>query len=392
VKRPNERERSTILVVDDEAGILRAASRILGREHYVVTTASPHEAIELVQESRPEIAILDILLPEMNGFELMGQIKKARKDVDVIVMTGNPYELDNNLIRAIEEGAFYFLQKPFDRRVLLTLVGRCLELRHLRRQREQHVANLERELRAAKVFQQSLLPPEENALANISIAARYLACDELAGDLYDYITLDDDAVALIVADVSGHGTHAAMLTGIVKSAFHAAHVHRYDPTAVMNCIADSLRTFEASRFVTAFAARIDDSSLTFASGGHTPGLLLSPNAAPRLLSSTGPLISSGIPEAEWESVTIPFEPHQQLLLYTDGVTEARSSQGMFGQDRLIDAAARMSNRGRLLIDALLSELRTFTDQRPLTDDLTLFVAERIPAPAPKPKTATALGG
>lgn len=370
-----------ILIVDDDTGILRAASRILGREHHVITTTSPLEAIELVKQSRPEIAILDILMPEMNGFELMGHLKAARKGLDVIVMTGNPYELDNNLIRAVEEGAFYFLQKPFDRRVLLTLVGRCLELRHLRHQRERHVANLERELRAAKVFQQSLLPPEDCSVCGISIAATYLACDELAGDLYDYVAIDGNALALLVADVSGHGTHAAMLTGIVKSAFHAAHVHSYDPVTVMNCIADSLRTFEASRFVTAFAARINDESLIYASGGHTPGLLLSADSTPRSLDSTGPLISSGFPDPAWESVTIPFGPNQQLLLYTDGVTEARGSMGMFGQDRVIDAATRNCERGRSLIDAILADIHTFTDQRPLTDDLTLLLAERAPTPS-----------
>lgn len=379
MKRSSDRERSTILVVDDEPGILRAASRILGREHHVITTTSPQEAIEQVKASRPEIAILDILMPEMGGFELMGRLQNARRDLDVIVMTGNPYELDDNLIRAVAEGAFYFLQKPFDRRVLLTLVGRCLELRHLRRQREQHVANLERELQAAKVFQQSLLPPESNSLNGVAIAAKHLACDELAGDLYDYVSVDDNALSLLVADVSGHGTHAAMLTGIVKSAFHAAHIHSYEPVAVMNCIADSLRTFEASRFVTAFAARVNGNSLTYASGGHTPGLLLAPDAAPTPLDSTGPLISSGFPDPAWESVTIAFEPHHQLLLYTDGVIEARSASGMFGQNRVIDAVTRNGHRGRALIDALLDDIRAFTDQRPLTDDLTLLLAERTAA-------------
>jgi len=111
-------------------------------------------------------------------------------------MTGNSEEPDETLIRAIDKGAFYFIQKPFDRRVLLTLVNRCLELRELREQREQFLRRVERELEEARQFQLSLLPPTGMELPRLSIAARYLACNELAGDIYDYVEAGDGAVAV----------------------------------------------------------------------------------------------------------------------------------------------------------------------------------------------------
>ena len=190
-----------ILVVDDDPGILHALSRILGRRHKVTCVASGPAALEEAQRLRPDLAIVDIRMPEMTGFEVTRGLKAALKDVDVILMTGNAEEPDDNLIQAIDEGAFYFIQKPFDRRVLLALVTRCLELRRLREERERFLGRVERELEEARRFQQSLLPPPHFERLGISIDARYLACTELAGDIYDYVTSPDGTVALLIAEI-----------------------------------------------------------------------------------------------------------------------------------------------------------------------------------------------
>ena len=182
----SEPQGARILIVDDDPGILRAVSRILGRRHHVVCVGSGEAAVEEARRLRPDLAIVDIRLPAMNGFEVTRALKAAQPDIDAILMTGNSEEPDETLIRAIDEGAFYFIQKPFDRRVLLALVNRCLELRELREEREQFLRRVERELEEARQFQLSLLPPAQMELPGISIAARYRACTELAGDIYDY--------------------------------------------------------------------------------------------------------------------------------------------------------------------------------------------------------------
>src|SRR5439155_26916519 len=115
----------------------------------------------------------------MNGFEVTRALKAIVPDLDAILMTGDAEEPDETLIRAIDEGAFYFIQKPFDRRVLLALVNRCLELRRLREERERFLDRVERELEEARQFQLSLLPPPQMELRGMAIAARYRACTEL---------------------------------------------------------------------------------------------------------------------------------------------------------------------------------------------------------------------
>ena len=197
-----------ILVVDDEAGMLRSVERVLGKDYSVAGARSPREAIGLAATFIPDLAILDIQMPEMDGFQLMEELQARDPELDVIFMTGSINEIDAKLIKAIRKDAFYFLQKPFDRGVLLSLVERCLELKHLDRSNREHQSRMEKELADARAFQQSLLPPGFGKVEGISVFAHYIPCSELAGDFYDYAAVSGGGVAILIADVSGHGAGA----------------------------------------------------------------------------------------------------------------------------------------------------------------------------------------
>src|SRR5947207_2163815 len=115
---------SRILVVDDEPGMLRSVERVLSRDYHVTATRQSRDAVEIAKAFHPQLAILDIQMPDVDGFELMEKLKAVDPSLDVILMTGSIHEIDGKLIRSIRKDAFYFLQKPFDREVLLTLVER----------------------------------------------------------------------------------------------------------------------------------------------------------------------------------------------------------------------------------------------------------------------------
>jgi len=363
-----------ILVVDDDPGMIRAVSRVLGRLHDVTAFLSPGEALDEVAALAPDIAIVDIRMPEMDGFELMQRLLAKQPDLDVILMTGNAVEPEANLIRAIEAGAFYFIQKPFDRRVLLTLVDRCLQVRRLQHERQRNLRRLEGELDEARRFQDSMLPEPSCTIDAVSIDARYEACTELAGDFYDYARAGDGAVAFVIADVSGHGASAAMLTGIVKSAFHASAGDGYEPLRVVERVSEGLGPFEGRRFVTMFAGRVDApvSSLMFASAGHPPAFLRRAGGAMEVLESTGPLISPVFRSIPFEQESVAFGPGDHLLVYTDGVAEAAGADGQFGLARVQSLVQRSDRRGAALIDELLDELESFTKGRPRDDDVTVL--------------------
>lgn len=364
-----------ILVVDDEAGMLRSVERVLGQGYNVLSTRSSREAVGLARTFKPDLAILDIQMPEMDGFQLMEELQRHDPELDVIFMTGSVHEIDAKLIKAIRKDAFYFLQKPFDRGVLLSLVERCLELKRLDRSNRDHLFRMEKELGDARAFQRSLLPPASDKVGGITVFAHYIPCSELAGDFYDYAPLSLDGAAILVADVSGHGTSAAMLTGTVKSAFRSASADLYEPACVVERVTNGIRAFGHHHFITMICARIRNALLDFVNAGHPPGILSSGGTGVALLESTGPIISPAL-NSSWEQRTIPVKRgSDRIVLFTDAIIEAEAESGEYGIDRLIEEIRKGPMDGKALAEQILESVRQFMVGRPINDDLTLVIAD-----------------
>ena len=364
-----------ILVVDDEPGMLRAVERVLGETYHVIGARRAGEALAMAGEFQPQLAIVDIRMPDLDGFELMARLKARLPSLDVILMTGSVDDLDEKLVRAIRSAAFYFIQKPFDREVLKTLVDRCVELRWRREEHRQNLRRLETEMAAAKAFQQSLLPGREAVVNGVALCCRYSPCSGLGGDLYDYAAAGAGRTALLIADVSGHGVSAAMLTGIVKSAFHASHGDGFEPLAVVQRISAGLAAFSPERFVTLIAALIapGEGRLRFVNAGHPPAVVWG-TREPEWLGSTGPLVSPALTGARWESRTVPIHEADHLLLYTDGVSETLADANGQADARFASTIAAVPQGGAALLDAILADIDRELVGQPQPDDLTLLTA------------------
>jgi phosphoserine phosphatase RsbU/P len=366
-----------ILIVDDEPGMLRAVERVLSEDHHVVATRSSRDALSIAAELLPDLAIVDIRMPDLDGFELMAQLKARFPDLEVILMTGSVDDLDEKLVRAIRSPAFYFIQKPFDRDVLKTLVERCVELRWRREEHRRQLTRLETEMDEARAFQQSLLPDREAILNRLAISCRYAPCSDLGGDLCDYAAADSGRTALLIADVSGHGVSAAMLTGIVKSAFHASHVDGFDPLAVVERVWAGLAAFSADRFVTLVAALIapDDRQLRYVNAGHPSIAMWGRTRKPVWMESTGPFVSPILSAPKWEAPVVAIEEGDQLLLYTDGVSDVLADADGCAEARFTDTIERTSEGGASLLDAILADVRHDLSGQPQADDFTLLTAK-----------------
>lgn len=369
--------KNRILVVDDEPGLRRAVERVLGKRYELALAATPSEAIEMCTEFRPEVAILDVRMPEMDGFELMARLKDLEPHLDVILMTGSLNETDSKMIRAIRERAFYFVQKPFDREVLLTLVERALELHRLAADNRRYLSRLESELAQALSFQQSLLPAVPYVRSGVHFEACYQPSDELGGDFYDHAQVGEEQVGFIIADVSGHGAAAAMLTGIIKSAFQSLRNRGAAPLAVVERIASGLRSFDASRFVTLMCGRIDVASRTleYVNAGHPAALLYHDGDRETLthLRRTGPMAYAGIDAATWVEKSVQLAPGASILMYTDGVIEARSETDFFGMENLERTVRKHADESPAnLLEAIVAEVDEFSHGRPRDDDLTML--------------------
>jgi sigma-B regulation protein RsbU (phosphoserine phosphatase) len=348
---------------------------VLGKDYNVASARSPREAVGLARTFKPDLAILDIQMPEMDGFQLMEELQALDAELDVIFMTGSVHEIDAKLIKAIRKDAFYFLQKPFDRGVLLSLVERCLELKRLDRSNRDQQLRMEKELGDARAFQQSLLPSGSGNVGGVSVFAHYIPCSELAGDFYDYAAVSPEGVAILVADVSGHGASAAMLTGTVKSAFHSASADLYEPACVVDRVANGIRAFGHHHFITLICARVRNGSLDFVNAGHPPGILLNGATGVALLESTGPIISPAL-HFSWEQRTIRVKRGcDRIVLFTDAIIEAEGESGQYGLDRLLEEVQKGPMDGKALSEQILERVRQFMADRLINDDLTLVIAD-----------------
>jgi sigma-B regulation protein RsbU (phosphoserine phosphatase) len=256
----------------------------------------------------------------------------------------------------------------------------------LREQNLAHTRRLEDELADARAFQRSLLPVEEAIVEGVPVACRLLPCTQLAGDIFDYAPCGEGRASLLVADVSGHGGSAAMLTGLVKSAFHAALAEGHEPERVATKIVSALRPFGPERFVTMICVCVEPGAgvLDYVNAGHPPGILWTPSAPGRVadpagkLAPTGPILSPALPGGRWRRRRIDLAPGSRLLLYTDGVIESTSGTALFGDEGLRLAIARRTEGGAALLEEILSGLRTLRAGHPQTDDVTLVTA--VPCP------------
>ena len=234
---------------------------------------------------------------------------------------------------------------------------------------------LEHELQIAAGIQQALMPIGERAGSYFEVAGASIPCRAIGGDFFDYLELDGGGLGIALADVSGKGAPAALLTAVVQGMFTIEAGHAGGPAATLGKINRALkrRTVE-SKFVTMFYGMLSpDGTFVYCNGGHNAPVLLRSGAVSRL--ETGGTILGMFATAAYEQETLTFEPGDTLVAFSDGISEAQNPAGEdYGDDRLV--ACVMANRGAPPVemrDALLASVRTFVSGATPSDDMTVLV-------------------
>lgn len=248
--------------------------------------------------------------------------------------------------------------------------------------REQHLVAIRQELRSARQIQASILPREAPASPGLAIASRYIPMAEVAGDFYDFISLDENRHGMLVADVSGHGISAALIASMIKVAFHAQTDHAEDPGEVLLGINQSLSGQLGEQFVTAAYAYIDAGScqLRYAGAAHPPLLIASAaRGTVETVDNNGMMIGP-FPDATYTGVTRRLEPGDRIVMYTDGILETVNPKDEeYGEERLngfIAAALHLSVEE--FADKLLEDVASWrgsNDDEPAEDDLTVVAID-----------------
>lgn len=245
---------------------------------------------------------------------------------------------------------------------------------------ERRAAAHARELQVARTIQQQMLPSTPPRSEVLDVAGLNEPADAIGGDYFDWVPVGGDQLALVVADVSGHGIPAALLMAHLRASFHAEAKPGVAPEAIVAAVNQSLtRAAAPGKFATFFLALISlrEETLTFANAGHNPPLLLHDGEL-ELLEATGiPLaMMEGLP---YTGGTRRFAPGDTLVLYSDGVPEAPSGPRFYGDDALREQARALVAEGRDargIVDGLLADVRRFAGAGLAADDVTLVVARR----------------
>jgi sigma-B regulation protein RsbU (phosphoserine phosphatase) len=367
-----------ILVVDDDPGMRRAIERVLAPAYRVESVAGATEAMACLEKQEFDLALVDVRLKDGDGYSLCQAIRARRPETDVILITGSISEPDEKLFRSLEEGAFYFLFKPFDRRVLLALVERCLRLQSERETNERYARALADDLEKARLFQHSLLPREPVAAAGWCVEGRLLSCDALGGDFY-LAQAVDGGLAVSVSDVVGHGVSAAMYAGMLRSTLDAARRRGVDPERVSREVLQGIDFFEAAACATmVYALLLPDGRLRYINAGHPPLLWLKGDGGIERLGATGPLLNRILRDRPLPVGEVALAPGDRILAYTDGTFEARNPADQeLGMEPLEEAFRDL--RGRPVgeaLDALMDLVLAHCGGRPVTDDVTVVMVAR----------------
>lgn len=239
------------------------------------------------------------------------------------------------------------------------------------------------ELAFAGRIQASFLPRDVPEIAGWDFSATLEPARQTSGDFYDFIPLSGNRLGLLIADVTDKGMGAALYMAMSRTIIRSfAMQHEADPARVLSAANERiLSDTQSDQFVTLFygVLELDSGRLTYCNAGHTPPFLLSPNhdTGPRALKRTG--IPLGIfDDVRWQQEQVLIRPHDLLLLYTDGVTEAQNAdQAFFEEARLLAVAEANQGRGaRETEEAVLATVHAFVGEAPQFDDITLVVVVR----------------
>ena len=364
-----------ILVVEDNQESREILEARLVANGYGVITASDGEAgLHLAREQTPDLILLDILMPKMDGLEVCRRIKgdSSLPFMPIILVTAKADSKD--VIAGLKAGGDEYLAKPVDHGALLARVQSMLRIKDLHDTVMEQSNQLKEQLRTATRIQSLFWPKIPDLAHNSHIWAVSVPAGYVGGDLYDVIPLQDGSVLTYVADVSGKGVPAALIMAVLSTRIRIEALLQDDLGQLLFAVNNSMYelTSEEGYFASIILVRFwpTNGRVQMARAGHPYPFWVASGTIQDLPPIKG--ISIGVTRgAEFEIKEIVLSLGDSLFLFSDGVSEAESDKHeLFGIDRLVNHIEHQ--QGPPWSQGLLDAIADWRGTAEINDDLTIL--------------------
>jgi serine phosphatase RsbU (regulator of sigma subunit) len=373
-------QKKLLLLVDDDPENIQVVHSILKDQYKVRVATDGAKALDLAKtEPPPDLILLDVMMPQMDGYEVCGYLKadQRTRDIPIIFLTGKTEVADET--RGFEVGAVDYIHKPYSPPIVTARVRTHLMLRDAHETVARQLLAINGELEMARQIQLSLLPQETPDLHGLEIEARYLPMSSVAGDFYDFLLVDEKHIGILIADVSGHGLASALIASMLQSAFAAQASNACDPSKVLLGLNRALHGKFQNQYVTAAYLFVDTEKgmVTYAGAAHPPVLLWQSKTGVVVECLQNGLMLGPFLDASYSETRFSLEEGDKILLVTDGIVETANSSGdQFGMERLRQfVESNHSLPVSRFADALLDELCRWSEHAVgpgQSDDITLL--------------------
>jgi sigma-B regulation protein RsbU (phosphoserine phosphatase) len=375
---------ASVLVVDDVAENRDLLVRRLQRLGIsdIEEAVNGIAALAAIERRNFDLVLLDIMMPEMNGYQVLEHLRQNGRSRDLPIIVISALNEIEPVVRCIELGAEDFVLKPFNPILLRARVMATLEKKALRDITREELRRKQAELNEARTLQLALCPPPfRGALAGRALRVDVLLepAKEVGGDIVDHFCVGGDLLVLVLGDVSDKGAGAALMMARTHALFRSLST-RPDaaqlfgaPERAVGLVNDALAAGNSScMFVTLLLGTFDVASgrLTYVRAGHVPPFLRrATGVVERLREAGGPPLGL-VDEMAYKSASVDLHGGDQLLVVTDGITEAADPAGvLFGDDRASDLMAQLPPQQADLLVQLRTQVRDFEAGRPQFDDI-----------------------
>ena len=375
-----------LLVVEDSPDDTLFLLRELQRGGYapvwerVDTATAMSQALD---RQKWDLVVADFSMPQFNALSALELLRNKGGDQPFIIVSGTIG--DELAVKAMKNGAQDYILKGNLSRLVPAVDRELREVieRRERKRAESELCKNQEQFRVAREIQQRLFPKASPRFGPFDIAGASYPAEATGGDYFDYLPMQDGSLAVVVADVTGHGVGPALLMAEARAYLRTLALETTDVgeilTRLNRLLADDV---DPERYVTLLLAKLnaDPLSLVYASAGHPACYVLEASGSTKsCLKHTG--VPLGVPpRCSYPTAPVGLSPGDIVLLLTDGVAEAESPENdLFGTERILSVVRAHAQRtAREIMDALFDAVKEFSWGNPQTDDLTAVVIKVAP--------------